>query len=350
MLIRIREQIERGMLTETEQQHRLNHLAAICDRLDNRVPKRKADAQSGRASLQPKAKKAKPGTKSSAKLPNIWTAQASTMLDKLLRADMEHGSLFKDPVTEKIAPGYFDIIKDPMDLKTVSSKLQAGKYMHPDDLVQDIDLIFANCALYNPKGTPEALIGEKVALAWSQIWSKSPLSGLSQKGVSRSPATALNGRRSQSGQSASVARCQAEIVSDGPTRPQPFDTARASSSLWEPGLPPAKTLDTTPAVAANLCRTKPIGAQMLPSKSAEHAPYPAWRRDSLAEALGMFAEEQLEMVIPLLLSHGPLPGSEEDEFELDLETLSLEQVWALDKFAQENSGGAYNPEGDSAGA
>lgn len=36
--------------------------------------------------------------------------------------------MFEDPVTEAIAPGYFDVIEKPMDFCTVERKLEGSQY------------------------------------------------------------------------------------------------------------------------------------------------------------------------------------------------------------------------------
>ncbi|KAJ3096137.1 hypothetical protein HDU97_006191 [Phlyctochytrium planicorne] len=54
-----------------------------------------------------------------------------------------------DPVTA-CAPDYHIIIKNPMDLSTISQKLNQGQYTHLMAFVDDCKLIFDNCYLYNP--------------------------------------------------------------------------------------------------------------------------------------------------------------------------------------------------------
>ena len=70
-----------------------------------------------------------------------------------------------DPVTLGI-PNYFDVIKNPMDIRTVSEKLERGEYsnLHPKDSLgrtpvsrmlngpfrKDIELIFDNAIAFNP--------------------------------------------------------------------------------------------------------------------------------------------------------------------------------------------------------
>lgn len=40
----------------------------------------------------------------------------------------EDGWVFEEPVTEAIAPGYFDVVKSPMDFVTVEKKLESSQY------------------------------------------------------------------------------------------------------------------------------------------------------------------------------------------------------------------------------
>ncbi len=46
-------------------------------------------------------------------------------------------------------PDYYDIIKQPMDLKTLMHNLKTRQYSHLDQLIADVRLIFDNCHLYN---------------------------------------------------------------------------------------------------------------------------------------------------------------------------------------------------------
>lgn len=42
--------------------------------------------------------------------------------------------MFEDPVTEAIAPGYFDVIDKPMDYVTVEKKLEANHYKAKEEV------------------------------------------------------------------------------------------------------------------------------------------------------------------------------------------------------------------------
>ncbi|VDO95551.1 unnamed protein product [Soboliphyme baturini] len=56
---------------------------------------------------------------------------------------------FLKPVSKRIAPDYYDIIKCPMDLRTVQYKLDKHSYISVDELLADVTLMFDNCRTYN---------------------------------------------------------------------------------------------------------------------------------------------------------------------------------------------------------
>jgi len=76
-----------------------------------------------------------------------------TALQDILKQMLEHlkrlpkAAIFLTKVGKKEAPSYYDIIKNPMDLGTMSKKLLL--YRSLDDFKEDIDLIVNNCLTYN---------------------------------------------------------------------------------------------------------------------------------------------------------------------------------------------------------
>jgi hypothetical protein len=69
-------------------------------------------------------------------------------------------------VTESTAPGYFDVIKNPMDFGTMMKKVEEGKYpLKPDGITrvyEDFLLVMDNCALYNEDN--DEILGEAARL------------------------------------------------------------------------------------------------------------------------------------------------------------------------------------------
>ena len=50
-------------------------------------------------------------------------------------------------------PDYYDVIKEPMDLKTVAQKIQRNEYTGIDDMVKDLHLMVANAKFFNEPGS-----------------------------------------------------------------------------------------------------------------------------------------------------------------------------------------------------
>ncbi len=76
--------------------------------------------------------------------------------------DHEEGIWFRQPVTEAIAPGYFDIIKYPMDFSTISKKFDENQYTTPFQFCEDIWLVFNNTWTFNKKTQKVYKAGLKV--------------------------------------------------------------------------------------------------------------------------------------------------------------------------------------------
>jgi len=56
---------------------------------------------------------------------------------------------FTEPVNKDDVPDYYEIIKDPIELKTISKRLQSNYYNDKETFVKDILKIFVNARLYN---------------------------------------------------------------------------------------------------------------------------------------------------------------------------------------------------------
>ncbi|KNB44644.1 bromodomain containing protein [Blastocystis sp. subtype 4] len=58
---------------------------------------------------------------------------------------------------------YPQIVKQPMDLGTVRSKLEKDEYKDIYAFAADVRLIWSNCVLYNPEGTDIRIVCQKIS-------------------------------------------------------------------------------------------------------------------------------------------------------------------------------------------
>ncbi|XP_057994229.1 histone acetyltransferase GCN5-like isoform X4 [Hevea brasiliensis] len=81
-----------------------------------------------------------------------WTV----FMRSLLKSMHDHVDAwpFKEPVDARDVPDYYDIIKDPMDLKTMSKRVESEQYYVTFDMfVADVKRMFANARTYNSPDT-----------------------------------------------------------------------------------------------------------------------------------------------------------------------------------------------------
>ncbi|XP_066500215.1 E3 ubiquitin-protein ligase TRIM33 isoform X2 [Hoplias malabaricus] len=77
---------------------------------------------------------------------------------------------FQEPVPSSV-PNYYKIIKNPMHLNLVKSKLQLKHLQHyqsPKEFVYDVRLVFSNCAKYNEADSEVAEAGKAVSVYFEE--------------------------------------------------------------------------------------------------------------------------------------------------------------------------------------
>ncbi|XP_035230777.1 protein polybromo-1-like isoform X3 [Stegodyphus dumicola] len=62
-------------------------------------------------------------------------------------------SVFMEKPSKKDYPDYYEIITNPIDMKTIDSNIKSEKYTNEENLIADFRLMFANCKHYNEEGS-----------------------------------------------------------------------------------------------------------------------------------------------------------------------------------------------------
>jgi Transcription factor involved in chromatin remodeling, contains bromodomain len=69
---------------------------------------------------------------------------------------------FKEPVGPEVAPDYYEIIRDPIDLRTMQERVNSGYYDNIAKFVDDVERMFRNCKIYNKRDTVYYKMAEKL--------------------------------------------------------------------------------------------------------------------------------------------------------------------------------------------
>ncbi|KAH1066195.1 hypothetical protein J1N35_031182 [Gossypium stocksii] len=104
------------------------------------------------------------------KMDRCMTQQCSALLKVLMKHPA--GWVFNQPVDPKALqiPDYFSIIKNPMDLGTIKSKLGKNIYLGTDEFAADIRLTFSNAMLYNPPSNNVHKMAEEMKEFFEARW------------------------------------------------------------------------------------------------------------------------------------------------------------------------------------
>lgn len=69
---------------------------------------------------------------------------------------------FHAPVSAKVVPDYYNIVKNPMDLQTIRENIKKGIYHTRDDFLEHVASIMNNCVLYNGPHHPLTKVAENL--------------------------------------------------------------------------------------------------------------------------------------------------------------------------------------------
>ncbi|KAF8390596.1 hypothetical protein HHK36_025123 [Tetracentron sinense] len=124
-----------------------------------------------------------PGNMKQAALPRTSDTMLMKQCETLLKRLMSHqfGWVFKTPVdiVKLNIPDYFTVIKHPMDLGTVKSRIASGVYSSPLGFVDDVRLTFSNAMTYNPPGNDVHYMADTLSkyfeVRWKPIEKKLPV-------------------------------------------------------------------------------------------------------------------------------------------------------------------------------
>lgn len=95
--------------------------------------------------------------------------QSGIMLVHQAIGAQRNGGIFRDPIKASEAPDYANIVKRPMDLKTIRTKVKDGVIQNTSDFERDVYLMYANAIMYNLPTSDIYKMGEEVSICRPQL-------------------------------------------------------------------------------------------------------------------------------------------------------------------------------------
>ncbi|XVE83522.1 hypothetical protein DITRI_Ditri16bG0094300 [Diplodiscus trichospermus] len=237
----------------------------------------------------------------------------SALLERLMKH--KHGWVFNAPVDVKGLGlhDYYSIIKHPMDLGTVKSKLNKNWYKSPREFAEDVRLTFHNAMTYNPKGQDVHIMAEQLSQIFEDKW----------------------------------AAIEADYIRDVRLAIEyevglPLSTPRKAQPLLPPPLNMRRILDRSESITRpvdgrpKIIATTPMGRTPAPKKPKAKDPY---KRDmtyeekqKLSTNLQTLPSEKLDNIVQIIKKRNSALFQHDDEIEVDIDSVDTETLWELDRF------------------
>ncbi|KAL9686527.1 hypothetical protein QQ045_023987 [Rhodiola kirilowii] len=265
------------------------------------------------------------------------------ILTKLMKH--KQGWIFNAPV-DAVGMGlhdYFQIVKNPMDLGTIKTKMGKGLYTTPMEFAADVRLTFKNALLYNPKGHDVYLIAEQL-LAYFEGMFRSVSEKYQEEQhqqqplrerqkfvpIDEIPESSWNNNK-QVKMPEKVKKVQENVVKklERPPHPSPV-----SSNLVSRPPPLVQSPVPTPSPKT----ASPVKSVVKKKQPKPKAKDPNKREMSMEEkhklgvALQSLPEEKMAQVVQIIKKRNGHLTEVGDEIELDIEAVDKETLWELDRF------------------
>ncbi|XP_077252186.1 transcription factor GTE4-like [Tasmannia lanceolata] len=232
-----------------------------------------------------------------------------TLLSKLMKH--KHGWVFNSPVDVDGLGlvDYYSIIKHPMDLGTVKSRLSKNWYKSPWEFAEDVRLTFRNAMTYNPKGQDVHIMADQLSNIFEERW--------------------------------------AVILAEYNHNPRFVDHIAAlptPTHMTKQAPPPEfrRTLDRSESTSLpldfkrNPSNYTPTGRVAAPKKPKAKDPHKREmtfdERRKLSTNLMNLPSDKLDNIVQIINRRNSAVSQHGDEIEVDIDSVDTETLWELDRF------------------
>jgi bromodomain-containing factor 1 len=256
---------------------------------------------------------------------------------------------FLDPV-DPVAlncPNYFDIVKYPMDLSTIQKKYAGNEYDSADEFEADIRLMFNNCYKFNPEGAPVNLMGHRLEAVFDKKWQEKPV----PTPVATPAATSISSDEEKSGDEDDEAAVYAanpaiRFLEDQLDRMQKELNKLKREALKEArekAKPKSRKKSTG---GSNSGAQKKDAVKRKPGRKPSNASNTSFTappvhvtyemKKELSESMATLTEAKMMHVLTIIRESMPHINAEQEEIELDMESLTPETLLKLYNYVVHN--------------
>ncbi|KAJ6804002.1 putative transcription factor GTE7 [Iris pallida] len=296
--------------------------------------------------IVPKKPPPPPRPSSSAEITKLTSAMMKRCGQILTKLTKHAGAVWFNSPVDVVAlnlPDYHRIIKNPMDLGTVKSKLSKNLYSTPSDLAADIRLTFNNALTYNPPGHVVYNIAKQLLAQFEASFGpayhkyEKHLASISRKDDEEDEDEEEGWRRPRD-------------ISSWSQQPQQVPLPEMNQLCVEPPTPvapPSHPVGNRPspvAVPSSKHRHQMATTTTKPTVSGKQPPKPRAKdqnkrpmtmdeKEKLTHALQDLPSDKMPQLLLIIQKRNAANlQAGGDEVELDFELMDNETLWELDRF------------------
>ncbi|CAI5504442.1 unnamed protein product [Closterium sp. Naga37s-1] len=200
-----------------------------------------------------------------------------------------------------------------MDLGTITAKIKASGYQHPDELYSDVQLVWSNAMRYNGEGSDVYIMTLELKGLFEQGYRKIRLKVEEDAAKRRQEDEELMVVEDVKGAKAT------REMSDGREKPEVQELEKRLQKLESQMQAGGKV--TSQAVAQVQAKGK------LPLRDMTFA-----EKQKLSVNLGKLPPENLDRIVQIISERNPDLSQNADEIELDIDSLDSETLWELERY------------------
>ncbi|OQU98218.1 Bromodomain-containing protein [Cladophialophora immunda] len=257
-----------------------------------------------------------------------------------------------DPVALNI-PTYFQIIKKPMDLSTVKTKLQNNAYEKAKDFEEDIRLIFKNCFKFNPEGDLVNSSGHQLEELFNRKWATKDdwLAAREPPSVTQSDVDDDEEEEEESEVEAEGDSEEERNEKIKKLQAQIEEMSKQMGELTQKKVKKSKSPPTKKKEKTKPKKEKSEGAVSKPSKDKKEKKKPQPKKQEkdryvtfaekqyISNGIAMLPEKQMQEALRIIQQSVPsLANSDQNEIELDIEEVPNSALLKLLGFVKKYAG------------
>ncbi|PWA63611.1 Bromodomain-containing protein [Artemisia annua] len=236
----------------------------------------------------------------------------SNLLQRLMKH--KHGWVFNEPVNVKFLGlhDYHDIIKHPMDLGTIKSRLAQNFYKSPMEFADDVRLTFHNAMTYNPKGQDVHIMAEQLSNIFEEKWAMI---------------------ESESNQDWNYGMLYNASTPTPTSRPAPHFAHAPARQLYRSesvSLPSLPSTTMQKPIYAPPIRTPVPKKPKARDPNKRNMTYE--EKQKLSTNLQSLPSEKLDNIVHIIKKKNPSLSQNDEEIEVDIDSVDIETLWELDRF------------------